>query len=274
STFFRHDVAIEAPASIEEAHALLRATHADLVMVAGGDGTVNVALQAIGSRPLALLPSGTANDLAEELKVPRDVERACEIAKLKQLRAIDLIDANGFLFATSGGTGMAADVAADTNRFKSSVGKLPGVRDLVKSVGKELYQVFLLKEFAFPSMRRLRLRFDASEREVSTALVMINNQSLVGGSFAIAPGTQNDDGTFAVSVFLDDDAASLARTTAVVRSGKKPDASALLQFETAHLTIDALDDKPLSFFGDGELAPSSTSLALTIKPKALLVAAP
>ena len=51
----------------------------DLVIAAGGDGTIgSVATQLAGSGvPLAILPMGTANDVARSLHMPMDVEEAC-----------------------------------------------------------------------------------------------------------------------------------------------------------------------------------------------------
>jgi diacylglycerol kinase family enzyme len=282
-TFFRHDVRFAAPPSLEALWHLLRAETAasvDVVVACGGDGTVNVALQALQgtSIPLGILPLGTANDLADELGLTRDLEHASEVIKLKRSRDIDLIDVRvmgepaGRVFATSGGTGLAADVAVDTNAFKSLTAGIPGVREVVKSLGKELYQLFLIKEFVFPAehIRRLRLEFDDEVMDVETALIMVNNQAVVGGSFQIAPQTKNDDGTFCVSIFTDRDGAALARTTALVRQGRP--AASVRQRETSSLVMRALDGQPLRFFGDGELLQDSgAGLALSVRSRAARV---
>jgi diacylglycerol kinase family enzyme len=279
-TFFRHDVRFEAPPSVEALWRLLRSettSSVDVVVACGGDGTVNVALQALQGTniPLGVVPLGTANDLADELGLTRDLEHACEVIKLKRSRDIDLIEVRaigdpvGRVFSTSGGTGLAADVAVDANAFKSLTAGIPGVREVVKSLGKELYQLFLVKEFVFPAehIRRLRLEFDGEVMDVETALIMINNQSIVGGSFRIAPQTRNDDGTFCVSVFTDRDGASLARTTALVRQGRS--SPSVVQRETSSLVMRALDGHPLRFFGDGELLQDSgAGLALSVRPGA------
>ncbi len=298
-TFFRHALRIERPASIGEAQALLRAaTDVDVAVVAGGDGTVNVALQALagGSVPLGVLPLGTANDLADEVDLPQDLAHACEVIKLKRCKELDVIavrsvglgvDGGGSkasaerLFVTSGGTGLAADVAVDTNRFKTAMARIPGVRDVVRSLGKELYQLFLVKEFVFPAehVRRLHLTWDDNRatggREVETALIMINNQAVVGGSFVIAPQTRNDDGRFCVSVFLDQEGPALAKTTSLLRQGRSPGPQSILQIETTKLTLTAVDGKPVRFFGDGELlADTDASLELFVRPRAARVIVP
>ena len=287
-TFFRHDVRVESPSTIEAAQALLRAAvDVDVAVVAGGDGTVNVALQALGGGrvPLGILAVGTANDLADELDLPRDLAHACEVIKLKRIKELDVIAVgpaggpadSARLFISSGGTGLAADVVVDSNRFKSSVARIPGVRDVVRSLGKELYQLFLIKEFVFPSeqVRKLRLQWDGGGRDVETALVMINNQPLVGGSFRIAPKTKNDDGRFCVSVFLDTDGAGLAMTTALIRQGRLPGPESILQLETSKLTIESADGKPVRFFGDGELlADTDATLEVAIRPRAARIIVP
>ena len=282
-TFFRHDVRFEAPPTVEALWRLLGAetpSSVDAIVACGGDGTVNVTLQALQGTniPLGVIPLGTANDLADELGLTRDLEHACEVIKLKRSTDIDLIDVRvigeemGRVFSTSGGTGLAADVAVDTNAFKSLTAGIPGVREVVKSLGKELYQLFLVKEFVFPAehIRRLRLEMNGETLDVETALIMINNQSMVGGSFKIAPQTKNDDGTFCVSIFTDRDGASLARTTALVRQGRP--SPSVLQRETSALVMRALDGQPLRFFGDGELLQDSgAGLALSVRPRAARV---
>ena len=72
----------------------------DAVVVAGGDGTVNAALPALLATgvPLALLPVGTANDLARTLGLPLDARAAAEVAVHGAVRAVDLARVNGRLF--------------------------------------------------------------------------------------------------------------------------------------------------------------------------------
>src|ERR671926_181555 len=69
----------------------------DLVMLGGGDGTMNAAASALVEigRPLAVLPLGTGNDLARTLGIPLDPLAAAEVAAAGRTRRIDLGLVNG-----------------------------------------------------------------------------------------------------------------------------------------------------------------------------------
>ena len=64
----------------------------DLVIIGGGDGTLNAAADALVETqlPLGILPLGTANDLARTLGIPDSLPEACKIIAQGQLRRIEL----------------------------------------------------------------------------------------------------------------------------------------------------------------------------------------
>src|SRR3712207_6143705 len=69
----------------------------DLVIVGGGDGTLNAAVDGLvdAQLPLGILPLGTANDLARTLGIPTDLAAACQVIAAGQRRQIDLGWVNG-----------------------------------------------------------------------------------------------------------------------------------------------------------------------------------
>ena len=92
--------------------AWLNLENKDLLIVYGGDGTLH---QVIGEvvkwkLPVALLPAGTTNVLARELRIPRDPERALELVVRRKLRRIHLGQANGEYFHLMAGIGLDGDV--------------------------------------------------------------------------------------------------------------------------------------------------------------------
>src|SRR5262249_34963020 len=79
------------------------------VVAAGGDGTVNTLVNAMKGveLPLALLPLGTANDLAREFDLPLDpVAAAGCMTDGAEVRHVDVLEVNGARFCTVGGIGL------------------------------------------------------------------------------------------------------------------------------------------------------------------------
>lgn len=103
---------------------------ADLILVAGGDGTINEAINGMaGSRiPLGILPAGTANVLAVELGIGTRIEPAARrIARCVPERiSIGRVetDAGARYFALMAGIGLDAQIVYEVNaRLKAALGK-------------------------------------------------------------------------------------------------------------------------------------------------------
>jgi diacylglycerol kinase (ATP) len=99
----------------------------DLVAVCGGDGTLNEIASRIPNPPfpIAVLPAGTANVVARELKLPLDPVKALQIALKKRVKNIDIGEINGgarrFIFVA--GIGFDAFAVARVNlRLKAKIG--------------------------------------------------------------------------------------------------------------------------------------------------------
>ena len=84
----------------------------DLLIVYGGDGTLHQAMSEVVKQkvPVALLPAGTTNVLARELKIPRDPERALSVVVRRKTRRIYLGQGNGEYFHLMAGIGLDGDV--------------------------------------------------------------------------------------------------------------------------------------------------------------------
>ena len=84
----------------------------DLIIIGGGDGTMNLASEALveSGRPLGILPIGTANDLARTLQIPSSVPDACAVIAEGRTRAIDLGRANDKYFFNVASIGLSAEV--------------------------------------------------------------------------------------------------------------------------------------------------------------------
>jgi diacylglycerol kinase (ATP) len=105
------------------------ASGAERVAVAGGDGTVGPAAATARAAgvPLAVIASGTANDFARRIGLPRDVRRACRLAVHgRRLRALELgtMDPGGRSFVNVASLGLPAPAAARARSWKRALGPL------------------------------------------------------------------------------------------------------------------------------------------------------
>ena len=84
----------------------------DVVLVSGGDGTVNQAINGIAGTDtaLAVLPGGTANVWAREMRISREPLDALRIAIEGEARRVDLGRANGRYFLLMAGVGLDGEV--------------------------------------------------------------------------------------------------------------------------------------------------------------------
>ncbi|HLH01531.1 MAG TPA: diacylglycerol kinase family protein [Bryobacteraceae bacterium] len=107
------------------------ASGCELIIAAGGDGTINEVIEGmIGSRvPLAILPGGTANVLAREVKLPIGIARAAaQITHLEPCRisvgALKLNEGGNRHFICMTGAGLDAQIVSRLNlQLKASIGK-------------------------------------------------------------------------------------------------------------------------------------------------------
>jgi diacylglycerol kinase family enzyme len=109
------------------------------VVVAGGDGTINAVATACVevNRPLGILPAGTFNYVARNLRVPMDMSQAVSVIVQGQVRAIGVGEINGRIFLHNAGFGlytrMLEQREQDVRRFGRSrlVAFLSGIRCLL-----------------------------------------------------------------------------------------------------------------------------------------------
>jgi YegS/Rv2252/BmrU family lipid kinase len=135
------------------------------VCVVGGDGTIaEAATGLVGAHiPLAIIPRGTANQVALNLEIPRAFEAAVETAVHGQATAIDLGNIDGRAFALVAGAGLDAAVMATATR------------DLKERWGFGAYIYSALKNALAMTPARFQLRVDNDEIEISAVSIMIAN---------------------------------------------------------------------------------------------------
>lgn len=170
---------------------------ATLVIVAGGDGTVRAVAEVVRGTDLrlSLLPSGTGNLLARNLKLTLDdiadaihtaftgVDRPIDVAGIEVRRSDQSVDRHAFLVMA--GAGLDAKIMANTDA------------DLKKKVGWLAYAQAMIAVMRDKSVLRLEYKLDdrRNRSERAQALIVGNCGSLPAG-ITLLPDAAVDDGLF------------------------------------------------------------------------------
>ena len=246
---------------------------ADTVVAVGGDGTVNEVLNGIVGSPIALgiIPTGTANDLATYYRLPRNIEKACDIILKRQIHRADLILVNNRYFITAGGLGFPSDVAsiATSIKSRSAAGRLFG-----RILSSKLYIIAsLLAVFKAKNQNLLKVRWNGSSLISDALSLTVNNQPFLGKNFVISPEAVNDDGIFDVCLIKNSKTrVGILSILIKVLAGSHIYSSSVKMWRTDTLIVEA--DSPKTFLNDGEFLQKSKEFKIHVAPLALNVIVP
>ena len=167
--------------------------HFDLVIAAGGDGTIHaVASGLIGCDSiLGIIPMGTMNNLSHSLGIPLSVEAACAVLARGETRTIDVRQINEQTFLEVAGIGFEASLFPAGEEFKRT-----GLLSTVRGVIMGLVSLFTFKP------TRLKISFDEKKMRPYDAIqVTICNTPYYGVHFQVGPDILMDDGMLDVFIF-------------------------------------------------------------------------
>ena len=163
---------------------------ADLVFVWGGDGMVQRSIDAAAGSgvTIAILPAGTANLLATELGIPKDLAQAVAIGLHGTRRSLDVGVINGERFAVMAGAGFDARVMGGVDKkTKERLGRVAYFRSTVHAVkGKP---------------RRMKIEIDGQPWFADKArCVLFGNIGTITGGLRVFPDAQPDDSFLEIGV--------------------------------------------------------------------------
>ena len=142
----------------------------DMVIVGGGDGTLNAAVEGLVDTqlPLGILPLGTANDLARTLGVPTCLTKACKIIAQGQVRRIDLGWVNGKYFFNVASLGLCVQI---TRKLTKSAKRRWGAWAYAATALKVLHQARRFKA---------EIRLNGESIPVKTIQIAVGNGCYYG----------------------------------------------------------------------------------------------
>jgi diacylglycerol kinase (ATP) len=173
---------------------------ADALVVVGGDGTLNEAVTGlVRDVPVGLVPVGTANVVARDLRLPFSPVRAARTILAGNARRIDVGRVNDRRFVAMVGVGFDGEIVrAIAAARRGPISQLTYVRPSIAA----------LRSFR---ARPLRLTVDGVELPEDFYGVFVCNTRCYGGHFAVAPDARIDDGVFHFAAWTDGTKARLLR---------------------------------------------------------------
>ena len=247
-----------------------RDQHQDVVLVAGGDGSINEAANALAMSNVALgvLPSGTANVWARQIGVPvplplypQQLMDAARSMAEGVIRPIDLGRANGRYFVLWAGIGLDAHVTAQIEPRPPWVKRF-GI------VGYTWRAFWIATKYRGT---RLTITIDQREIRCRALMVLISNAQLYGGIVKAAPDALLDDGWLDVAIFKGGSFREALRHMALVVLRRTAQDSDVITLRGQHLYIRA--KRPCFAHVDAEPI-GQTPIVIEVAPRALNVIVP
>jgi YegS/Rv2252/BmrU family lipid kinase len=240
----------------------------DLVIAAGGDGTVRVVADGLAGTgiPMGIVPEGTANLLSRNLGIPQNELEAIAVALTGRTRAIDLVklvvDGNeGEHFAVMAGMGIDAMIMDETSA------------DLKDKIGPAAYVVAGAKALGrLPVSMRIKVDDHRTHRR-RAMICVVGNVSTLTGNLVLIPGAKPDDGLLDVYV------ASPHRFTHWVRVflrlvTRRRQGSNDRVDQWRGRRVEVVLERPDNYQLDGDVVGELRRLVAEIQPQALSVRVP
>lgn len=255
----------EVPKSRKARKAVRRAVRkgAKLIFVWGGDGMVQRCIDALAGTKnieLAIVPAGTANLLATNLGIPRDVARAVDIGLHGTRGRFDVGVMNGERFTVMAGTGFdAIMIRAATGAGKKRLGRLAYLR-----AGLEAMKARAV---------RMTIRVDGVrwfEGKASAALV--GNVGKVMGGFAVFPEASAGDGRLDLGVVTAGSAWQWLRVLSRIARGRVDGSPFVKLTRGKKIVVELARKLPCEL--DGGVRPAVKKLKVRVKAGAITIRVP
>jgi diacylglycerol kinase (ATP) len=233
----------------------------ELVIIGGGDGTLNCAIEGLidTKLPLGILPMGTANDLARTLEIPTDLSAACQVIASGKVRLIDLGWVNGKHFFNVASLGLSVEI---TQRLTKDVKQRWGV----------LAYAFTALETIWES-RPFRAEIIVKNQSfyVKTIQIAIGNGRYYGGGMKVAEDATIDDRRLDLYSLETQHWWEIIALLPAMRQGNHSNWPNVRAFHAQEIEVNTSKRRPINT--DGEIT-THTPAKFRVIPQALAVIAP
>ncbi|MDP9309680.1 MAG: diacylglycerol kinase family lipid kinase, partial [Chloroflexota bacterium] len=236
----------------------------ELVVAAGGDGTINEVVNGLATdfaqARLGIIPLGTGNDFVRSVNIPTERNAALKVLDEARAMAIDVVSVTSderryFINVSAGGFSGLVDEKL-TSEMKRAWGPLAYLRSAAMALPDLTdYHTYLTFD-------------DEEQQEVKTYNIVVANARFVAGGIPIAPQAELDDGLFDVMIVPVASLSQLALVAPKIMLGQHVDDERLLFRRARKLRVDS--QPKMWFNADGELVGNEPS-TFELLPRALNV---
>ncbi len=232
--------------------------HIDHILVAGGDGTINLVADAIKNFDLAMgiIPAGSANGLAVNFNIPDGLDDQIAVALSGNTRNLDMLCLNDHICLHLSDLGINAELIK--NYDNSSIrGKFGYLINTIPTLLKSEFPYDFIIETAY------------GKKEVQAILLGIANANKYGTGANVNPKGVPDDGKFEILIFKKLSFSEILKTLRN-ESDLDPDFVEIISTSKAQV----FSKKPVAFQVDGEYIGQCTEIDIKIIPEKLKLVIP
>ncbi len=222
----------------------------DLIITAGGDGTLNEVIAGVSpfeKRPkMGLIPMGTTNDFARALHIPRDINKALDIIIEGHPLPIDVGVMNDRHFINIAGGGRMTELTYEVpSRLKTVIGQL----------------AYYLKGIEMlPSIKssHVKIEYDGEVFDDEVMMFLIGLTNSVGGFEKLAPDSSLNDGKFTLLILKKCNIAEFIRIVSLALRGEHLDDPLVISSKAEKITVTSTEKVLLNLDGEyGGLLPAT-----------------
>ena len=218
--------------------------HADIIIAAGGDGTINQVINGIARAgaphpQLAIVPLGTANDFAKGLTIPQDVREAVNVAVSGHAVPVDIAAVNKRCFINVSTGGFGPDITEESStKLKRRFGKLAYLFTAVRKLTR---------------LEPYHATFIADGKTVYDGpffFFAVGNARQTGGGTPVTPHADFSDAQLDLALFTGEKRRDFLALLPDLRAGKHPHEADVLYLKARDIRVRAKEDFAVN--ADGE----------------------
>lgn len=216
----------------------------DIIVVSGGDGTVNEVAKGIANSnkkvPVAILSSGTVNDFANFMKIPKNINEFYDMIKREETIDVDLGKVNDEYFVNVAAGGLLSNVAY----------QVPIETKMV--LGRMAYYIEGLREITQSTFEPIKVNIESEQylKDEEIILFLVSNSSSIGGFKKLAPKADVLDGLLDVIIIKKSGVQDLANIFLNIFSGEHINHPNVVYFKSKSITVSTKEDIPIDIDGE------------------------